>query len=93
VESGLAETADDISFEGTEIKEYIRTGRGTEETMYAITLPAWDQLEDDKKKEVLQKALAFAKENRKRHVQLLNVKGWNVAFASDGKLELIGATP
>lgn len=92
-EGALMDAAHDVSLENTEFKEYLRSGRATDETFYAITLPAWDQLADDRKKEVLQQALAFATKNGKKNVQLVNVKGRNVAFASKTKSELLSLAP
>ena len=88
-ESSAAETAKDVNLQKTPLKEYIRSGRATEENFYAITLPAWDELNEAKKKEVLQKALELANENGLKTVSLLNVKGRTVAFASANRAELL----
>lgn len=85
-------TATSINLEGTEVKDYLRSGRGTAETLYAITLPAWDQLDDDKKKEVLQQALALAKQNGLKSVQLISVNGRTAAIGSETKLEIQNST-
>ena len=92
-ETSLAETAKDVNFENTPLKDYLRSGRSTTETFYAITLPAWDQLPEDKQKEVLQQALDFANKNGLKKVQLLNVRGRNVAFASGSRMEILNPTP
>ena len=84
--------ATSINLENTELKTYLRSGRGTAETFYAITLPAWDELEDDKKKEVLQQALVLANQNRLKNVQLISVNGRTAAVASENKLEIQNAT-
>ena len=85
-------TATSINLEGTELDAYLRSGRGTAETFYAITLPAWDQLEDDKKKEVLQQALLLANKNGLKTVQLISVNGRTAAVASETKLEIPNST-
>jgi hypothetical protein len=88
-ETSSAESAKDVAFEGSELSEYVRSGRSTSETLYAITLPAWDQLEETKKREVLQKGLEFATRNGQKNVQFLNMRGRSVAFASPKRLELL----
>ena len=88
-ESSAAESALDVSFEGSELKEYLRTGRSTTETLYAITLPIWDQVDEAKKREVLHKGLEFANKNGQKNVQFLNVRGRSVAFASAKRSELL----
>ena len=88
-ESSAAESAKDVSLQKTPLKEYIRSGRATEENFYAITLPAWDELNEAKKREVLQKALELANENGLKTVSLLNTKGRTVAFASPNRAELL----
>ncbi|MEO8573075.1 MAG: hypothetical protein ABI481_03825 [Pyrinomonadaceae bacterium] len=88
-ESSSAESASDVSLEGSELKEYVRSGRSTAETFYAITLPAWDRLDEAKKREILQKGLEFANTNRLKNVQFLNIRGRSVAFASPKKSELL----
>ena len=88
-ETSSAESAKDVSFEGSELKEYVRTGRSTSETLYAITLPSWDQLDETKKGEILQQGLEFAAKNGLKNVQFLNMRGRSVAFASPKKLELL----
>ena len=88
-ESSSAETAQDVSFATSPLKEYLRTGRATSENLYALTLPSWDQLSDEKKKEVLGKALEFANSKGLKSVNILNAKGRTVAFASQTRSELL----
>jgi hypothetical protein len=88
-DSGATEKARDVSFDGTPLKEYMRTGRATEETFYAITLPSWDQLTEAKKKEVLKQALEFATQNGQKRVQILNPQGRNAGFAAEGQTEVL----
>jgi len=87
-ETSSAEQASDISVENTELKEYVRAGRATSETFYAITLPSWDQLTDDQKKDLLRKALEFANANGQKNVQLLNVRGRSVGYATKKRIEV-----
>ncbi len=88
-ETSSAESATDVSLENSDLKEYMRTGRATSETFYAITLPVWDQMEEQKKREILQKALEFANKNGQKKVQLVNFRGRSVAFASQKKAEIL----
>ncbi len=84
-----AESAADVSLDNTPLKEYVRTGRATSETLYAITLPVWDQLEEKQKREILQQALQFANQNGQKNVQFVNMRGRSVAFASQKKVEIL----
>jgi hypothetical protein len=88
-EATSAEAALDVSFDGSPLQEYVRTGRSTSETLYAITLPAWDQLDEPKKREILQQGLEFAAKNGQKNVQFLNMRGRSVAFASPKRSELL----
>ncbi|MEO8042730.1 MAG: hypothetical protein ABI646_08990 [Acidobacteriota bacterium] len=88
-ETSSAENAADVSLENSPLKEYVRSGRATSETFYAIALPAWDQLDEAKKREVLQQAFEFAKNNGQKNVQFVNVRGRSVAFVSQKKVELL----
>jgi hypothetical protein len=82
-------SANKVDLGGTDLAPYLRTGRTTSSTFYAITLPAWDSLPEEQKKQVVQNAVGFAKKMRLGRVQLLNYKGRSVAFGSDEKVELI----
>lgn len=87
-ETSLSETAQDIGLENTELKEYLRSGRSTSETLYAITLPSWEQLPEAKQRDVLKKALEFANSKGLKYVQLVNVRGRNAAFASNTQIQI-----
>jgi hypothetical protein len=84
----VADSAKNVSLEASDVKEYIRSGRSTDETLYAITLPAWDQLDEDKKKDVLRKTVDVAEKVGLKNVQLINPTGRTVASASDSKVEI-----
>jgi hypothetical protein len=87
-DSATAEDASDVELSSSGFGEYARTGRSTSETLYAITLPSWDQLNDEKKREVLRKAQEFAKQQGLKNVQLVNVRGDLEAFASPVRAEV-----
>ena len=88
-----AEVAADVNLDGTPFKDYLRTGRATPQTFYAITLPSWDELTEDQKKDILRQALEFANKNGQKQVQLINVRGRNVAYASEKKVEILSPNP
>lgn len=88
-ETSSAENAADVSLENSPLKEYVRNGRATSETFYAIALPSWEQLDESKKREVLQQALDFASKNGQKNVQFVNVRGRSIAFASPKRTELL----
>lgn len=91
--STAAESANDVDLGNSELAQYVRSGRSTDETFYAITLPTWDQLSEDKKKEVLQMASAFAAERGLINVRLVNVRGNLEAFGLESRLEVLHPTP
>ncbi len=88
-ETSAAESAVDISLDGSPLKEYVKSGRATSETFYAITLPVWDQQTEEKKREILQHALEFANKNGLKNVQFVNFRGRSAAFASQKKVEVL----
>jgi hypothetical protein len=87
------ESARNVEIGNPELSEFLRSGRGTAETFYAITLPSWDQLPEDKKKEVLQKTSAFASQQGLSNVRLINVRGDLEAFSTKTKSEILHPTP
>lgn len=92
-ESSSAETAKDVDLANTELSEYMRSGRITPQTFHAITLPAWDQLSDDRKKEVLQKARDYASQKGLTNVRLINVRGDVEALGTRTRMEVLDPEP
>ena len=92
-ETQSAEMAADVNLENTPFSEYLRTGRATPQTFYAVTLPSWDQLTEDQQKDILRQTLEFANKNGQKHVQLVNVRGRNVAYASSSRTEILSPAP
>jgi hypothetical protein len=92
-ETSAAENARDIDLESTQFKEYLRTGRATDENFYAITLPAWDQLTDEGKKEILVDALAFVNQKGLKTVNIVNTRGRTVGYASKSKIQVLNPGP
>jgi hypothetical protein len=92
-ESTGTESAKSVEIENPELTEFLRSGRSTAETFYAITLPAWDQLPEEKKKEVLQKAGALASQKGLPNVRLVSVRGDLEAFSSKTRSEILHPIP
>lgn len=92
-ETSAAESANNVDIGDPALTEFLRNGRSTAETFYAITLPTWDQLPEDKKKEVLHKAVAFASQKGLTNVRLINVRGDLEAFSSRTRTEVLHPTP
>lgn len=84
-----AVSAKQIAITNPELAQYLKMGRASDTTLYAITQPAWDELPEDKRKELVRKTLLLAAETNLKRVQLLNAKGRTVAFASSGKIEVL----
>lgn len=84
-----ASRANMVDLAGTDVAAYLRTGRSTDTTFYAITLPTWDSLSEQQKKDVVQKSVALAEKMKLKRVELLNYKGRTVAFGSSEKIELL----
>ena len=83
------QVAKSVDLSSTDLKAHLSQASMSSETLYGVTLPTWDALSDDEKKEFLSKALQFAKSNRMNKVNLLNVRGRTVAFASDNRVDVL----
>ncbi len=88
-ESSVA-VANEMDISSTDLKEHLRTVRGSKETIYGVTQPSWDALSEEEKKQFLKKVFDFAQSNGYKKVNLLNYKARTVAFASKDRFELIG---
>ena len=82
--------ANELDLEGTDFKAHIRTMRVSHETVYAVTQPSWDAMNEADQKDFLQKVYQFAQTKGIKKVNLLNYKGRTVAFASKERFELMG---
>ncbi len=93
-ERSAAENAKSVDLADSGITEYVRSGRASAETLYAITLPAWDQLSEGQKRDVVGKALTFANQQKLKRAKLLNVRGDAEAFASgNGRTDIYTTAP
>ena len=77
-----------VNLENSAIKEYIQTARINEDTFFGITLAAWEDLNSEKKEELLKKILSIGPEKGYKKVHLINENGKSVGFASDEKVEI-----
>ena len=88
IDSSIA-VATPVKVEDAEVKKHLRSLRSSSETLYAVTQPSYELLNETEQKEFLQKLLTVANQKNLRKVNLLNSKGRAVAFASKDRLELI----
>lgn len=88
-EGGDALTSMPVEIEDAEIKKFIRRPSYTNETLFAITEPAFDTLSEEERKALLGKVWEFANSKKLQKVSLLNSNGRSVAFASKDRLELV----
>jgi hypothetical protein len=87
-QEGIAR-AKQVDLMKTEFAEYFNNARATGSSLYAIAQPNWDSLPEERQKELLQKALEFAKSQNLRQVQIVNAKGRRVAYATDSKVQVL----
>jgi len=77
-----------INLENSEFKDYIQTARITDETFFGITTDAWENMNGEKKEEMLRKLLSVGVEKSYKKVHLINSNGKSVGFASAEKAEV-----
>ncbi len=77
-----------VNLENSVMKEYVQTARITDETFFGITLAAWENLNGEKKEELLKKILEVGPEKGFKKVHLINPSGKSVGFASVEKVEV-----
>jgi hypothetical protein len=88
-ESSSAENASDVNLGTSDLRDYVRSARSTPSTLYAITQPSWDQLTDEKKKDLVRQGLEIASKTGQKSVQLVNVRGRVEAYAYGDKIEIM----
>jgi hypothetical protein len=77
-----------VNLENSVMQEYIQTARISDETFFGITLAAWENLNGEKKEELLKKILEVGPEKGFKKVHLINPNGKSVGFASVEKVEV-----
>lgn len=70
-----------VNVEDSYYKEYFQTARISEETYYAVTTPAWDLLDLEKREEILKNILNEGEKKGYRKIQVLDKKGRTVGQA------------
>ncbi len=88
-QSSAVAVAKEMDISSTDLKEHLRTVRGSKETVYGVTQPSWDALSEEEKKQFLKKVFDFAQKNGYVKVNLLNYKARTVAYASKDRFELM----
>lgn len=81
--------AKQVDLRDNELGQYLRSGRTTSTTFYAVAEPNWDTLTADQQKEILQKAATFARKMKLKKVQIVNFKGRSVGYVSGEKVEVV----
>ncbi len=77
-----------VNLENTPMKDYIQTARITGETFFGITLASWENLDSERKEELLKKILTIGPEKGFKKVHLINDNGRSVGYASVEKVEV-----
>jgi hypothetical protein len=77
-----------VNLENSEFKDYIQTARISGETFFGITTPSWENMNSEKKQEMLKKLLSIGSEKKYTKVHLINSGGKSVGFASGEKAEI-----
>ncbi len=83
-----ATMAKPVEIDVPDANKYLKNARFTNQTLYAVTRPAFDTLTESEQKEFLGKLQKFAASKDLMSVALLNNEGRTIAFASNTRLEL-----
>lgn len=89
VDSGNVQVAQGLEIDDPEIKQFVSSPRMTKETFYAVVEPSFKALDEEQQRELLARMQKFATAKNLKKVNLLDKTGRTVAFASQGRLELI----
>lgn len=76
-----------VNIENFEYKDYIKTARIDNEIFFGITTEAWEELNGEKKVELLKKIQSVGDKQNYKQVQLFNLDGKSVGFATAEKAE------
>lgn len=71
-----------LEMEGYYFKEYIKVAKITNETLIGVTTPAWAQISEEKRQEVLKNLLSVGKEKGFKSVHLLSSEGKTAGYVS-----------
>ena len=78
-----------VDLTGSKLGQYVRVAKATKQGFYAVTLPVWDSVPDDEKKQVLGEALKLAGTMEIEQVQFMNAKGRINGYASKNEIEIV----
>lgn len=77
-----------VNLENSEFKDFIQNARIADDTFYGVTTATWENVNSDKKEELLKKLLSVGAEKNYKKVHLVNPGGRAVGFASEEKTEV-----
>lgn len=77
-----------VNLDNSSLKENIQSARIGGDIFFAVVLPSWTDLNQEKKEEILKKIISLGAEKGFKQVQLLDNKGKIVGFASPQKVEV-----
>ncbi len=89
VEAGLpANGVKTLSFQGTELGDYVRTAKLSSYTLYLVAQPTFATLGKEKQIDVLQQFLKAGSDKGWSKVNIMNAEGKTVAFASPTRTDI-----
>jgi hypothetical protein len=77
-----------VNLDNSSLKEFLQTARISDEIFYGITEASWENMNGEKKEELLKKILSIGGEKGFKKVHLLNPAGKTVGYASAEKTEV-----
>lgn len=77
-----------VNIENSSLKEYIKDARIGNNTFFAVVLPSWNTLTEEKKEEILKKIVSIGGEKGFKNVHLISGEGKSVGTAAPGIIEV-----
>lgn len=78
-----------VGIEDPLYRDYVESARVSNETLYGLLLPTWENLSKEKKQEILQKLYQDGKSKGYSQVNLINKDGKPAGFASATRFDII----
>jgi len=88
-EKGVTAEVRVVGIEDALYRDYIESARVSNETLYGLLLPTWENLSKEKKQEILQKLYQDGKDKGYSQVNLINKDGKPAGFASATRFDII----
>lgn len=88
-EKGVTAEVRVVGIEDPLYRDYIESARVSNETLYGLLLPTWENLSKEKKQEILQKLYQDGKDKGYSQVNLINKDGKPAGFASATRFDII----